>query len=394
MDVQHHRILPAGLVIVRLHQPRLDLEIADAAIREPLRVAPRHFGIQRVVEVRDLLLARTAAVRHEQLGGLGHRCRDVGHHRASFVHRRVRGATTTTDEFLRCTTVDVGIENRGTTTDGCCKTDRTIRHPGDALRLVLPAAEQVFRCAAGGVDDVDTRRLRTRRTTDERDPPAVSRPLQIRLGAHPLRHFPRRATADGHDVDVTLVAFRFVTRAVVRQPAERVALDIDDAVGAQLRVGDEGDPLPVGRHHGAAMRVGRAGELHLGRVAVGLLPELRRAPGARRATAGDEAGGVRLEVHVGEVPSIETRRIGGHRDRLERRTRQRRHAHERVAERRRVGGHRFGPHRELPIPRHAARGGHRRHLHRFTTGAVDADHPDVALALRTGGGEQQVVAIG
>ena len=220
VDIQHDRILLARDVAVRLHQPRLDFEVAHAAIRESFRIAPRDFRVQCVVEMRELLLVRAACVGDIQLGRFRHRRDDVRHHLRRVVETRIRRTTTAADQFLRRTTVHVRIENCRATADRRRESDCAGAQPRDAFRLVLPRAEEVLRRAACDVDDVDTRRLRARRTADERELPAVLRPFQIRLGAHPLGDLARRTTGDRHHVDVSVVALRVITHPVVRQATE------------------------------------------------------------------------------------------------------------------------------------------------------------------------------
>ena len=393
MDVQHHGILLSGHVAVGLHQPPFDLQVAHAAIREPLGIAPRHVGVQRIVEVRDLTLVRTAAIGQEQFRGLGHRRGDVRHHRRRIVHRHVRRATASADQLRRYAAIQVRIQDRGATADRRGEAERAGREPCDLLRLVLPCAQQVLRHTARNIDDINARRLRTRRTTDERHAPAVRRPLQVRLATHPLRDLARCAAAHGHHVDVRLVALCLVTHLVVRQRAQRITFPVYHTVGAKARIGHEGHRLPVGRDHRAAMRVHPARDLHLGRVADRLPPELRRSPVARRATAGDEPRRVGLEVHVREMTAIEARGIGRHRDRLERRTCQCGHLRKGIPQRSGVHRRGLGPHGKLSVAWHRAARRHRRHLHCLATRRIDADHPRVALALRPRGIEQQVAAI-
>ena len=169
MNVDHHRILLAWAVAVRLHEPAFDLQVADALVREAIGIAPHHVRVHVVVEARELTLARAVSGGHEQLRGLCHRGRRVRHHLGRGVVAGTAQLTTATDQFLgRRLTGEIGAKNRRAATDVGRELQMSGGEPGQRARLELPVAEEIPRHAAGHVHDINTRRLHARRAAHER----------------------------------------------------------------------------------------------------------------------------------------------------------------------------------------------------------------------------------
>src|SRR5205823_13590430 len=134
---------------------------------------------------------------------------------------------------------------------------------------------------------------------------AVGRPYNIAFVSGERADLPRCSARNGHDVEIHVVAVHVVALAIVRQPRERIALELDHGIRPEPGVRDECDPLAIRRNGDAAMRVPRVRDASLGGAVERLHPDLRRIPTSRVARTGKETLVVGLVAHVVDVAAVE-----------------------------------------------------------------------------------------
>ena len=99
VDVEYERILLAGLITVRLHQPSLDLEATDGWIREALRVRPRDLRVDLVVEGSESFLIAAVGIGDEQLRRMRGVSGDKRHGLAGGVEARAIDSPATAEDL-------------------------------------------------------------------------------------------------------------------------------------------------------------------------------------------------------------------------------------------------------------------------------------------------------